>query len=94
MLWKIIILFCFLAFFIGAASDLERATGLAKQMVMSFGMAESVSSCNKNTFHQKIRRAERVCVRERKKKERQTGKKKNYRPADRSIERERERESS
>ena len=61
MLWKMIILFCFLAF-LGAASDLERATGLAKQMVMSFGMAESVSSCNIYTFHQKIRLAERVCV--------------------------------
>ena len=34
-------------------------------MVMSFGMAESVSSCNIYTFHQKIRLAERVCVWER-----------------------------
>ena len=76
MLWKMIILYCFLAFFIGAASDLERATGLAKQMVMSFGMAESVSSCNIYTFHQKIRLAERVCVRERKNEtDRQKGKK-------------------
>ena len=39
------IVFCFLVF-LGAASDLERATGLAKQMVMSFGMGESVSSYN------------------------------------------------
>lgn len=30
--------------FLGAASDLKRATSLAKEMVMSYGMADSVSS--------------------------------------------------
>lgn len=31
-------------FFLGAASDLKRATSLAKEMVMSYGMADSVSA--------------------------------------------------
>lgn len=33
--------------FLGAASDLKRATSLAKEMVMSYGMADSVSSLPK-----------------------------------------------